>query len=69
MKYVVKHLLQFTAISILVVISFSGCTSEEVENSKSLEQIQKEEGIPVTLEKITQQKFDKELTFFGKFKR
>jgi RND family efflux transporter MFP subunit len=68
MKYVVKHVLQITAISLLVVFGFSGCSGEEVEKPKSLEQIQKEEGIPVTLEKVTPNNFTKELTFFGKFK-
>ncbi len=68
MNYIMKHLLQITTLSLFVVISFTGCSSEEVEKAKSLEQIQKEEGIPVTVEKITQQKFGKYLTFFGKFK-
>ncbi len=68
MRYVMKHLIQITTISIFVAISFTGCSTEEVEKSKSLEQIQQEEGIPVTVEKISKQKFDKQLTFFGKFK-
>lgn len=68
MNYIMKHLLQITIISLFALFSFVGCSSEEVEESKSFEQIQKEEGIPVTVEKITKQKFDKQLTFFGKFK-
>lgn len=65
MNHGMKYLL---IISILSAISFTGCSSEAKEESKSMEQIQKEEGIPVTIEKVVHQKFDKHLTFFGKFK-
>lgn len=68
MNYTMKHLFQVTIILLFAAISFTGCSDEEVEESKSLEQIQKEEGIPVTVKKIVEQEFNKQLTFFGKFK-
>jgi membrane fusion protein, multidrug efflux system len=68
MKHGMKFLFYFTLVFVATVIGFTGCSGEEKKESKSLEQIQKEEGIPVTVEKITQQKFDKKLTYFGKFK-
>lgn len=68
MNILLKQLLQATTISILVLLSISGCSSDGVEKSKSLEQIQKEEGIPVNVQALNNQQFIKELTFFGKFK-
>lgn len=68
MNHGMKHLFYITIISLLSAISFTGCSGEEKEKSKSMEQIQKEEGIPVTVEKVVYQNFDKHLTFFGKFK-
>ena len=44
-----------------------GCSGEEKEESRSIEQIQKEEGFPVTLQQVTTKSFVKYLTFFGKF--
>jgi len=61
-------------ISILVFITVSafillaGCSDDEKSGSKSMEQIQKEEGIPVRVETVKPQRFEKFLTFFGKFR-
>lgn len=68
MNHGMKYLIYFSLVFLVTFIGFTGCSDGEVEESKSLEQIQKEEGIPVTVEKIAQQKFVKHLTFFGKFK-
>lgn len=67
MDHGMKQLFYLTFITLLVAISFVGCSGEEIE-SKSMEQIQKEEGIPVTVEKVAPQRFSKHLTFYGKFK-
>jgi len=53
---------------LIILLSFSACTKEEKEETKSMEQIQKEKGIPVTVTKVAPQKFTTYLTFFGKFK-
>jgi len=55
------------SVILLSSIFFFNCSGSE-EESKSMEQIQKEEGIPVVVEKVTLQKFGKYLTFYGKFK-
>lgn len=68
MKHGMKYLFYFTLVFLVTIIGFTGCSGEEKEESKSMEQIQKEEGFPVTIEKVETQKFDKYLTFFGKFK-
>jgi len=52
---------------LLSSLIFVNCSGNE-EESKSMEQIQAEEGIPVVVEKVTPKKFGKYLTFYGKFK-
>lgn len=62
--------INFIAILFGIILSglvISGCSSEE-EASKSMEQIQKEEGFPVVVEQIKLQNFGKYLTFYGQFK-
>jgi RND family efflux transporter MFP subunit len=68
MNYRMQHLFYIAIISLLSTISFVGCSGEEEAKAKSMEQIQKEEGIPVTVKKVTNTKFKKHLAFFGKFK-
>jgi len=68
MNYRMQHLFYIAIISLLSAISFVGCSGEEEAKAKSMEQIQKEEGIPVTVGKVTNTRFEKHLTFFGKFK-
>ena len=67
MNHGMKYLSYFTFVFLLTIIGFTGCSGEEEKESKSLEQIQKEEGIPVTVEQVSQQRFVKYLTYFGKF--
>lgn len=67
MRKKIKYLTYSTLLFLFAVIGFTGCSGEEKE-SKSMEQIQKEEGIPVVVENIAPQRFDKYLTFYGKFK-
>ncbi len=68
MKQNYKSLLISILTLVLLAVVFSGCSGDDKKESKSLEQIQKEEGIPVVVEKVTPQRFEKSLTFFGKFK-
>ncbi len=59
------------AISLSIILSgalLSGCSSQDEAGSKSMEQIQKEEGLPVVVQPIQLQKFDTDLTFYGQFK-
>ena len=55
-------------ISILSGLFLFGCSGNDNNESKSMEQIQKEEGIPVVVQPIVPQKFEKYLTFYGQFK-
>lgn len=66
MKQLMKYLFFITALLILAV-EFSGCSGSDKEESKSMEQIQKEDGFPVTVEKVAPKSFTKYLTYFGKF--
>lgn len=62
--------IRIKAISSLLIISglfLSSCSDSE-EESKSMEQIQKENGIPVVVQKVTPQKFGEYLSFYGRFK-
>ena len=68
MRKRIKYLIYSTALFLFTIIGFIGCSGEEQKDSRSMEQIQKEEGIPVVVEKISSQRFDKHLTFYGKFK-
>ena len=67
MKHGMKYLFYFTVVFLFTVVGFTGCSGEDKEESKSMEQIQKEEGFPVTIENITYKPFVKHLTYFGKF--
>ncbi len=49
------------------VIGFHGCAKHDPEEARSMVQIQKEEGFPVTLEKVTPQDFSRFLSFTGRF--
>ncbi len=46
----------------------NGCGSQKQNGSKSMEEIQKENGLPVVVEQIKPRVFEKYITFFGKFK-
>ncbi len=67
MKLVTKNFWLITLLLLFSSLIFVSC-SDEKEESNSMEQIQKEEGIPVVVQPISTEKFNKSLTFFGKFK-
>ncbi len=67
MKHGMKVLFYFALVFLLTVFVFSGCSGEDEQEARSMEQIQKEEGIPVTVEKVSTERFVKHLTYFGKF--
>ena len=64
----IKSIKTFLILIIPAVIYLAGCSGEEQSKPKSMEEIQKEEGIPVVIQKVEPQKFVKYLTFFGKFR-
>ena len=68
MKHKEYKILTFFLMSILVLFLFSGCSSDNDKTSKSIEQLQKENGIPVKVEIIKPSRFEKYFSFFGKFK-
>ncbi len=49
----------------LTALLATGCTKEKVE-SKSMDQIRKEEGVPVKVDTIQYSHFEKQLTFYAK---
>jgi len=63
----IRSLVRIFSVTVLGIagLFLNGCTSDDVK-SKSMSQIQSEEGIPVTIETITSTSFTKELSFFGK---
>lgn len=63
----VKSLIGVFCVAVLIIagVVLNGCTSDDAD-SKSMSQIQSEEGIPVTVETISKTSFIKELSFFGK---
>ncbi len=46
----------------------TGCSGQDEVTSKSMEDIQKAEGVPVVVQTVQPQAFEKNLTFFGQFK-
>ncbi len=46
----------------------AGCSSDDNKKSQSMEQIQKENGMPVVVKKVEIQKFESSLVFYGKFR-
>jgi len=61
-------LLQIVIPSLLAVVFLLSCSSNGEKKSESMEQIQKENGIPVVVRKVVPQKFEKYFSFYGKFK-
>jgi membrane fusion protein, multidrug efflux system len=51
-------------IFIFAALLFTGC-GKEIQEAKSMEQIQTEEGVPVRVEEVTYQSFQKNLSFFS----
>jgi len=51
----------------LSFVLLTGCGKEDNNSAKSMEQIQKKKGVPVVVEVVKKQPFQKSLNFFGKF--
>ncbi len=61
-----KQYLSLLIISSLITATlFIGCTREKKEPSKSMEVLQKEEGVPVRIETVKTSDFVKQLSFFA----
>lgn len=67
MKLILNNFSIKTLLLLFSTLLILSC-SEEKKESKSMEQIQKEEGIPVVVEQVQPEIFTKYLSFFGKFK-
>lgn len=52
--------------AIILTAALMGCSGDKKEEAKSMEQIQQEEGIPISIEQVTTSQFKKELSFFTK---
>jgi len=61
-------LLQIVLLNLFAIIILIGCSSNGEKKSESMEQIQKENGIPVVVRKVVPQKFEKYFSFYGKFR-
>jgi len=57
-----KKILIVSILLVFVSLLFSGCDEEKAE-SKNMEQIYKEEGVPVKVEKVEKRKFSRDLRF------
>jgi RND family efflux transporter MFP subunit len=57
-----KKTFKLVTLLLLIMIQFSGCGEEQIE-SKNMEQIYKEEGIPVRVERVQLGSFSKETTY------
>jgi len=68
MKKKISKIVFILSLNLLAVFILTACSSEKKESPKSMEQIQKEEGVPVTVQPVAVRLFEKDLTFFGKFK-
>ena len=51
---------------IALAIVYTGCSSEQKEEARSMEQIQSAEGIPVSIEPVATSSFKNQLSFFTK---
>lgn len=49
-----------------ILLLTTSCMKEEKVKSKSMEELQSEKGLPVTVQKISYQEFETKLTFFAK---
>ena len=57
-----KKTIKIMIILLVIGFLFSGCDEEKIE-SKNMEQIYKEEGVPIKVEKIEKKAFERELTY------
>ncbi len=60
-----RTLIFIVSVSILALLLVYACTVESKEPPKSMDEIRKEQGLPVTIEIIKPTNFSKELRFFG----
>ncbi len=51
----------------VTALFLSGCSSENAKSSKSMEEIQRENGMPVVVNVVKKQPFEKHLNFIGNF--
>ena len=58
----------FIGALILLAFFMLSCSGKKEEGPQSLEQIQKEQGIPVVVKPVVAQRFEKSLSFFGTFR-
>lgn len=68
MKYKEHKILAIFLMNVLAFLLISGCSSDNEKTSKSIEQLQKENGIPVKVEIVKTGAFEKYFTYYGKFK-
>jgi RND family efflux transporter MFP subunit len=61
-----KNLILMIAMLALAAATFNSCKYEETEPPKSMEDLRKENGIPIEVEEVKLQNFDIELGFFSK---
>ncbi len=61
-----KNILSVLLINIAIILFVSGCGGDDNKtSSKSIEEIQREEGIPVVVEVVKKKPFAKQMSFFG----
>lgn len=63
MKLKLKLLILFSIV--ISLLAFTSCGEEESETSESMEDIQNNNGVPVTVEEVKLEYFKKELTFYS----
>ncbi len=61
-------LLAIALLGFTLQFAVSSCSGNEKVKSKSMEQIQKDEGVPVVIKKVSPTRFETKLKFIGKFK-
>ncbi len=64
-----KYIYSLSVIGITAMgLMLTGCSGQDEVKSKSMEDIQKAEGVPVVVQSVQPRPFEKKLTFFGQFK-
>ncbi len=61
-----KSRIIFIAFITAVIFTFTNCSSDDETNAQSMSEIQKANGIPVTLQELKQEYFEKELTYYSR---
>jgi len=68
MKLKLSKSLQLLFVVLLLGFLLTNCSNSDNKKSQSMEQMQKENGMPVEVQKIKTQKFESSLIFYGKFR-